>query len=671
MFWNWAACEMNRITHSVSGPHGGPTMSSRALGLIQLAIHDAWFSTRQHRQWSSFLLPCADEDALPSKRYKHLPQRPTGADDPVAAMAGAAWCCLDNLYNPPKLDQEFPPSTVQALQAALARIYHLYVTGAALPLAVDELNAVPKLEPGARIMARAANGPSFDYGVAVAKRILLRLAVRVGEPGAGAEYAEQTYTPAPLTRFQFRDEPANPIVRVPECKTAEPGTEQSVAKRVYHGPFYGQTAIRFAVTVNHVLADPPKDTVRAQRDEYDAAVREVYHRGGAPTLNSTTRTPDQTVAALYWAYDGANLIGTPPRLYNQILRRVAWLQRNELPRTPIELTDEYVRLFALSNVAMADAGTLAWAEKYHHNFWRPLGGLREDDSGTGPQDSAPYRADGVNGTQHLIGSADPFWLALGAPSTNTNGVPFKPPFPAYPSGHATFGAAAFQMARLFYKQRHNAEYKAGGRVRDESPDDLAFDFVSDELDGISRDLYQKYDRNLPIQGQQGLVRTRVVRRFGSLWAAIYENAASRVYLGVHWRFDSFAAADVVSNRLGGDKLPQHKSPEDIRYKTNGGRHGAGVPVGFGGVPLGLAIANDIFKHGLQQSPDAIQPAAVFNAPWETGRCAITPATDAIQPAAVFNAPLVTNTSTVAKSATNTGATQVDGLLSVASDIRPS
>ena len=97
---------------------------------------------------------------------------------------------------------------------------------------------------------------------------------------------------------------------------------------------------------------------------------------------------------------------------------------------------------------------------------------------------------------------------------------FTPPFPAYPSGHATFGAAAFQMTRLFY----------GTAVGDKNPDARFQDltFVSDEHNGVNKD-------------NNGTVRPKHVRNFpNGLWQMIEENGPSRVYLGVHWVFDAFA-----------------------------------------------------------------------------------------------------------------------------------
>jgi len=145
---------------------------------------------------------------------------------------------------------------------------------------------------------------------------------------------------------------------------------------------------------------------------------------------------------------------------------------------------------------------------------------------------------------------DASWLPLGAPATNTRNKNFTPPFPAYPSGHATFGAAALHMTRLFYNVS----------VKDRSPDDLFDDlaFVSDEFNGVNRD-------------NRGAVRPRHVRNFSDgLWQMIEENGRSRVYLGVHWIFDAFA------------------------IKPNGKPD---LNQNIGGVPLGLTIAEDIFNGG--------------------------------------------------------------------------
>jgi vanadium chloroperoxidase len=254
---------------------------------------------------------------------------------------------------------------------------------------------------------------------------------------------------------------------------------------------------------------------------------------------------DETLIGIYWGYDGASGLGTPPRLYNQIVREVAINKPNPdtgKPNTPAQ----NARLFAFVHVAMADAGILAWEEKYRHDLWRPVVGIREHDKSMGP---AATQAE-----NNVSDDCDSSWLPLGAPNTNRIAKNVTPNFPAYPSGHATFGAAAFHITRLFYKDVSNDR-------RDDLFDDLKF--VSDELNGVNTD-------------NKGAVRPRHLRKFPrGLWQMIEENGFSRVYLGVHWVFDAFAVTD------DGD-------PDLDRN--------------VGGVPLGLKIAKDIFQAGGGKAP---------------------------------------------------------------------
>lgn len=303
------------------------------------------------------------------------------------------------------------------------------------------------------------------------------------------------------------------------------------------GAFWGRVR-PFAIQMAHQLAPYPALTTSA----YKADHKEVLQKGGAANQKSTTRTVSETVQGLYWAYDGARNLGTPPRLYNDIVRRIAMDKVNTWAQN--------ARLFALVNVAMGDAGIYAWHWKYVYDLWRPVIGIREFDANFGWDATAGIAID-------LL--CDPFWRPLGAPKTNDTAPgarAFTPPFPAYPSGHATFGAAVFEIVRLFY-----------GVTDPDAVDNIAFDFVSEELDGQSTD-------------NDGAVRTRHERRFASLAEAMYENSVSRVFLGVHWRFDGTSAHSVA------EMLKKSGSQIDS----------------IGGVPLGRAIATDIFKSGLVPSP---------------------------------------------------------------------
>src|SRR5258706_15906443 len=85
----------------------------------------------------------------------------------------------------------------------------------------------------------------------------------------------------------------------------------------------------------------------------------------------------------------------------------------------------------------------------------------------------------------------------GAPASIPTGPTLTPPFPAYPSGHAGFGGALFQVLRRFYER-----------------DDMAFRFVSDEFNGVTVD-------------REGNVRPLMSRRFESPSGTEQKNGPKR------------------------------------------------------------------------------------------------------------------------------------------------
>ena len=254
------------------------------------------------------------------------------------------------------------------------------------------------------------------------------------------------------------------------------------------GAYWGDT-IPFVMKSGSQFRLPPPPALDSP--EYAAAFDEVKRLGGDGTNTVTERTEDQTLMGIYWAYDGTPALCAPPRLYNQITCHIA----EQMGTDGIALA----RLLALANTAMADAAIASWESKFYYQFWRPVTGIREADPGTGPTGAG-------DGNDATIG--DVTFSPLGAPASNLQGPNFTPPFPAYPSGHATIGGSLFQTLRRFY-----------------GTDSIAFTFVSDELNGVTED-------------NEGNIRPLAPRSFTTLSQAESENAQSRIYLGIHWAFDA-------------------------------------------------------------------------------------------------------------------------------------
>jgi hypothetical protein len=142
-------------------------------------------------------------------------------------------------------------------------------------------------------------------------------------------------------------------------------------------------------------------------DKYAMHFNEVKKVG---SINSTTRTKDQTDYAHWW-YEFVE-IG-----WNRVARIKATEHKVGLFAT--------ARMFALMNMAVADAYIAGWDSKNFYNFWRPYTAIRA------------AALDGNNATQ-----PDPNWL----PALPT------PPVQDYPSTHSTgANAAATVLTHIFGK----------------------------------------------------------------------------------------------------------------------------------------------------------------------------------------------------------------------------
>jgi hypothetical protein len=388
-------------------------------------------------------------------------------------------------------------------------------------------------------LAQIPDGKSKDRGQAVGAWVAQQTLQARQNDGA-ANIQSPAYVPSGLPGFHAAD-PLHP-----DQGYYAPGAENVT-------PFAVRSVDQFAPPR---LDDgtPQGRAAFLQSQQYTDAYNEVMALGGDGITTPTTRTPEQTVIGMFWGYDGRPSLGTPPREYNQIARIVAVQEGNTEAQN--------ARLFALLNLSMADAGLSAWTGKYDNDFWRPILGIRNGNA---------------DGNPATVG--DPNWTPLGAQVSNprpgeTN---FTPPFPSYTSGHATFGAAAFETLTRFY-----------GR------DDISFSVTSDEFNGVTR-------------GADGQVRPVVTRTFDSFSQAEFENAQSRIYLGIHWSFDRDQGLR-TGNEVADYVFDHYLQPKHGQGGGGGDRPDAPAATGTSAPGATPAAPGDHSAAGQPLSPVAVAPA---------------------------------------------------------------
>ena len=131
---------------------------------------------------------------------------------------------------------------------------------------------------------------------------------------------------------------------------------------------------------------------------YTVAYNEVKARGGT---RSTDRPQDRADVARFYAMTDDDGVWFPAA------RQIATAQRRTLA--------ENARTFALIGIAVWDSAVACFETKYHYNLWRPVTAIKAGDDDRNPETEA-----------------DPNWETYVE----------TPPFPSYPSGHASIGGAA-------------------------------------------------------------------------------------------------------------------------------------------------------------------------------------------------------------------------------------
>ncbi|MBK7869708.1 MAG: vanadium-dependent haloperoxidase [Saprospiraceae bacterium] len=235
-------------------------------------------------------------------------------------------------------------------------------------------------------------------------------------------------------------------------------------------PAWGNTRT-FAIKGDERLCAAPLEYSTDKNSPIYKQALEVYQKN-TPALDY-----EEQWIAEYWSDDVVNVTFSPPTRFmvipNQVLRE---------KKADLELA---VYTAAKVGLALNDAGVAAWYSKYIYNIERPVTYIRRE--------------------------IDPSWEPH---------LWFTPSFPAYPSGHATFGAAG-----------------AGATA------------------SIFGDNYAMVDRSHESR-VDFLGTPRSYKAFSEMAA---ENAYSRIPLGVHFRMDSEEGVNLgysIARKV--DQLPWKK-----------------------------------------------------------------------------------------------------------------
>jgi hypothetical protein len=171
----------------------------------------------------------------------------------------------------------------------------------------------------------------------------------------------------------------------------------------------------------------------------------------------------------FWSDDCAGLTMTPAGRWIAVMNQVVERQKPDLQKAVIG--------YAKMGLALCDAGIACWDQKFKWKVERPQSYIRR-----------------------VLGEKD--WNSIMCVS---EGVGKTPPFPAYPSGHSTFGAAAAEI------------------------------------------LNTTYGLNYAMTDKTHIFRTEFIgtpRYFKNFDAMAEENAYSRIPIGVHYRMDCKEGLDL-------------------------------------------------------------------------------------------------------------------------------
>jgi PAP2 superfamily len=243
-------------------------------------------------------------------------------------------------------------------------------------------------------LAEVSAGPPKDGGIEVGEAAAAAMLTNRQNDGRGGSF-----------KFVPGTDPGDWLLAPPQ------GPNGIVAQDP--APWVGFVRPFLVPNVDMLRTDGPNAlTSAAYADDFN----EVKELG---SLTSTTRTADQTAAAIFWQDSGI-------AIWNRVYRALA-LSRG------LDIVDS-VRLFAMTNFAGADGSIGCWNDKAYYSFWRPITAIREAAN------------DGNPATE-----ADPSWVPLFDPTVAVSGAPLVTPgFPDHPSGHTCISGAIVRTLQEFF-----------------------------------------------------------------------------------------------------------------------------------------------------------------------------------------------------------------------------
>jgi hypothetical protein len=250
------------------------------------------------------------------------------------------------------------------------------------------------LTPYNESLAAIGDGPAKAGGIAVGQATAAAMLKARANDGRFGSFTVVEGTDAGDWRLGPPQGPAGTVARDP-------------------APWVGNVQPFLVPDVEMLRTDGPNALSSAAYAEDFNEVKEL----GA--LTSTSRTADETAAAIFWQDSG-------PAIWNRIYRDLAASEDLDVVAS--------ARLYAMTNLAAADGAIGCWNDKWHWSFWRPITAIRAAAD------------DGNPATE-----ADPTWVPLFDPTVPVSGPPLVTPgFPDHPAGHTCISSATVHALQAFF-----------------------------------------------------------------------------------------------------------------------------------------------------------------------------------------------------------------------------